>query len=100
MSPLAHTLPENFQADLTRAVAILQQAGCSAIFAFGSLVTGHFNADSDLDLAVVGCPPERFFQVVGQLMYTLEHSIDVVDLDTPNAFTNHLQQHGTLVRIG
>lgn len=86
--------------DLERAVAILKEGGCSAIFLFGSAVTGTMHAGSDLDLAVRGCPPQRFFHLFGRLLSDLEHSVDLVDLDVPSPFVEFLLTKGRMVQLG
>jgi len=48
-------LPENYQINLQRAVKILKEAGCTAVFLFGSLATGKIRDKSDIDLAIQGC---------------------------------------------
>ena len=55
--------------------------------------------ESDIDLAVRGCPPQRFFHLLGRLMINLEHRVDLVDLDVPTPFVEALLARGTLVRL-
>lgn len=87
--------------DIQRAVQILKAAGCAEVFVFGSTTTGHLRPDSDLDLAVRGCPPGEFFHLLGRLLLELDHSVDLINLDTPdNSFADRLQKEGVLVRIG
>ncbi len=88
-----------FEPDLRRAINILKTSGCSEVFVFGSLTDGRIRADSDLDLAVRGCPPGQFFHVLGQLLLELDHSVDLVNLDTSDAFADRLQKEGALVRV-
>jgi predicted nucleotidyltransferase len=94
------TLPKAFEQDITRAVKILKEYGCSEIFVFGSATTGMVREDSDLDLAVRGCPSGEFFHLVGELLFQLDHPVDLVDLDTQDPFAEHLQKEGALVRVG
>lgn len=101
-SPTVETLREaapSFWADLTRAHMILQEAGCTDIYVFGSLVSGRARSDSDIDLAVRGCPKGKFFHLLGQLMFQLEHPVDLVDLDGNHSFAEFLEREGGLVRI-
>ncbi len=45
------------------AILLKEQFGATRVFAFGSLVHGAwFHARSDIDLMVVGIPPEKFWQ--------------------------------------
>jgi predicted nucleotidyltransferase len=94
------SIPEYFQADVSRAVRILKEGGCTEIFLFGSRASGKARDGSDIDLAIRGCPPGHFFHLLGQLLLELDHSVDLVDLDTEDAFAQHLQKEGVLVRVG
>lgn len=86
--------------DIQRAIQILKAAGCSEVFVFGSAITGQIRPDSDLDLAVRGCPRGEFFHLLGQLLLELHRPVDLINLDTPDAFAHRLQKEGALVRVG
>jgi len=89
-----------FQEDIHRAVRILKEGGCSEIYLFGSGITGKIRVESDIDLAVRGCPQGRFFYLLGRLLWELDHPVDLVDLDAQDAFAQYLQKEGELLRIG
>lgn len=93
-------VPAVFQEDVSQAVRILKEGGCSEIYLFGSGVTGKMRVESDIDLAVRGCPQGRFFHLLGKLLWELDHPVDLVDLDTQDAFAEYLQKEGVLIRIG
>lgn len=93
-------ISEIFHADISRAVRILKEAGCSEIFLFGSAATGEVSTGSDIDLAVRGCPPGSFFHLLGRLFWELDHPVDLVNLDAQDPFAQHLQEEETLVRVG
>lgn len=88
-----------FQQDVAHAVEILKQEGCSEVYLFGSGAVGNVLDESDIDLAVRGCSPERFFRVFGMLLIELERSVDLVDLDTSNAFVQHLLKEERIIRL-
>jgi predicted nucleotidyltransferase len=67
---------------------------------FGSGITGKVRNESDIDLAVRGCPHGHFFHLLGRLLWELERPTDLVDLDAPDAFAQHLQTEGVLLRVG
>lgn len=92
-------IPEAFQPDIERAVKILKDGGCTEVFLFGSLAEGCSRADSDIDLAVRGCPPRDFLRIYGELMWRLEHKVDLVDLDVSHPFTKYLAQEGDMLRL-
>lgn len=93
-------LPDSHKADIERAVEILKASKCDQIFLFGSLVSGHFDSDSDIDLAIRGCPPGEFFNLLGQLLLALDHRVDLVNLDSHDAFAQFLKREGELIRVG
>jgi predicted nucleotidyltransferase len=93
-------IPTKYRRDVDRAVAILRGAGCSQVFIFGSLISAEIRDESDIDLAVRGCPRGRFFHLLGRLLLELEHPVDLVDLDKQDAFAHHLEQAGGLLQIG
>jgi predicted nucleotidyltransferase len=92
-------LPEIYQRDVSRAVEILKEAGCTQVFLFGSLATGEVQETSDIDLAVRGCPKGRFFHLLGQLLFELDHSVDLVSLDGQDDFARYLEKEGELLQI-
>jgi predicted nucleotidyltransferase len=88
-----------FQQDVTHAIEILKKEGCSEVYLFGSGAVGNVRDDSDIDLAVRGCPPARFFHVLGMLLMELERSVDLIDLDAPNAFVQYLLKEEKIIRV-
>lgn len=92
--------PPAFRADIQRAVAILKEGGCAEVHVFGSVAEGRLREGSDLDLAVRGCPPERFFPLLGRLLTELEHPVDLVDLDRDTRIAAFLTKHRLAVYVG
>lgn len=93
-------VPEGFREDITRAVRILKEEGCAEIFLFGSGAEGKVREGSDIDLAIRGCPPGHFFQLLGRLLWELNHPVDLVNLDTQDPFAQYLQKEGVLRQVG
>ncbi len=93
-------VPEVYEKDISRAVAILKAAGCSQVFLFGSLASGKVREGSDIDLAVRGCPQGSFFHLLGRLLLELDHSVDLVSLDRPDPFARYLETQGGLLQVG
>ncbi len=87
--------------DLERAVRLLEEAGCTAVYLFGSFADGTADEHSDIDLAVEGCPPGRFFALLGRLLREVQRPLDLVDLDaSTDPFVQRLRHGGELVRLG
>lgn len=93
-------IPYEYRADVARAVEICKAEGCRDVFIFGSVATGRHRPQSDLDVAVRGCPPERFYRLLGRLMDELSHPVNLVDLDIEIRVAEFLEQEGQLVRVG
>ncbi len=95
----AIAFPKAMEQDIQRAIEILREEGCSQVFLFGSATTGRLRAESDIDLAARGIPRGRFFSLMGRLLFELEHSVDLVDLDRQRDFAEHLKRENALVQI-
>jgi predicted nucleotidyltransferase len=92
-------IPDILQADVSKAVQILKEEGCTEVYLFGSGATGRVRAESDVDLAVRGCPQGHFFSIVGRLLWELERPVDLVNLDAQDAFAQYLEKAGELRRL-
>ena len=93
-------ITENYEKNIRQAVEILKEAGCREIFLFGSLAENRIREGSDIDIAVRGCPKEKFFHLLGKLLLKLDVDADLVDLDENDAFPRYLIQNERLVKIG
>ena len=56
-----------------------EEFGVEAVWLFGSAVEDEASA-RDIDLAVEGLRPERFFDFYGRLYFALPQPVDLVDL--------------------
>ena len=100
MSVSATSIPDEYRADVDRAVEICKEEGCRDVFIFGSVAAGQNRPRSNLDIAVRGCPPEHFYRLLGRLMDELSHPVNLVDLDIEIRVAEFLEQEGQLVRVG
>ena len=94
------TPAQGVKESLDRAVGILKEEGCTAVYVFGSAASGEMRDSSDIDLAVRGCPEGKFFHVLGRLLMELRWSVDLVDLDNGDPFAEYLEREGELQEIG
>jgi len=94
------SLPEDLKKEISVAAEILMQDGCREVYIFGSLAKGTFSAESDIDLAIVGLPKERFFATYGRILSQVHRRVDLVGLDYDSDFGNRLRSVGTLSRVG
>jgi predicted nucleotidyltransferase len=84
---------------VARAATSLRAEGASAVYVFGSRAMGASHAASDIDLAVEGLAPSRFFRALARACDAAGHEIDLIDLDEDNPFTRHLRRAGVLRRV-
>ena len=91
-------LPSDYKEDIEKATKMLTDSGCKEVYIFGSLAEGRSNENSDIDLAVRGCPPEKFYAILGKLLMELKHSVDLVDLDD-DSLGKFLIEKGTLINV-
>jgi len=85
---------------IERAAAALKAYGATEVYLFGSAASGRLREGSDVDLAVSGLPPDRFFQAMGPAGEQLDRPLNLVDLDEDTPFTRYLKEEGELQRVG
>jgi len=83
-----------------QAVAMLKASGAAEVYIFGSAAKDEMRDDSDIDFAVSGLPPERFFRALSAASRVLDRPLDLIDLDDPTPFTRFLKEEGELQRVG
>lgn len=99
MTEKINGISQDYQEDIDKAVKILKNEGCKVVFLFGSLVEGRFNEGSDIDLAIKGCPPGKFFRILGKLLLELNHTVDLIDLDKKSDFVQFIEREGILINV-
>lgn len=90
---------EDLKNILDRAAAALKAAGAREVYLFGSAASGTLHEGADIDLAVTGLPPEKFFRAMGEAAQILQRPLDLIDLDEKNLFTEYLKKKGKLLRV-
>lgn len=93
-------MDEELRQLIEKVVAVLKAAGAREVHMFGSAAQGTLRADSDVDLAVSGLPPEIFFRAMAQASDVLGRPLDLIDLDEPTPFTRYLREERELQRVG
>lgn len=97
---MATTMATTENEAITRASRILREQGATEVYLFGSAATGRLRDGSDIDLAIAGLPPERFFRAMGLAADVLDRPLSLVDLDEDTPFTRYLRADGGLQRVG
>jgi len=93
-------IPEKYQEDIKKAVIILKNEGCKAVYLFGSMVTGKIHQNSDIDIGITGLPAKNYFRVYAFLDKELSNKIDLVDFDLYKDLHNLLNSLGEVAEIG
>lgn len=78
---------------------ILKDEGCTDIYLFGSLAHGDYRENSDIDLVIIGCPPDKFFYLIGKLLMELHHNVDLINIDRQDSFSDYLINEGDLIHV-
>lgn len=79
--------------DLKRIEEISRRYGVGRVLLFGSSLRAD-NESRDIDLAVEGLEPRRFFRYYGELMMALSKPVDLVDLEADSGFNRLIRQEG------
>jgi predicted nucleotidyltransferase len=80
---------------LPAAAEILREHRLTEAYLFGSTVRGHARKHPDVDMAVAGCAPERFYRLAAELERAFGLPLDLVDLDrAPAAFAEAIRRGG------
>ncbi len=86
-------------ADVRQAAEVLRHEGAREVYLFGSTARGTSRVGSDVDLAVTGLPPARFFEAMARAAEQLNGPLDLVDLDEDTPFTRYLKEENELVHV-
>jgi len=74
---------------------LVGQHGGTSVRLFGSLARGDSGPESDVDLAVLGLPGERYFTALGELMGLFGGPVDLVRLEeAPPSLALRIQDEG------
>lgn len=88
------TMAESGLKDTIKAIA--REFQVAAVWMFGSALEDEKKA-TDIDLAVEGLEPNRFFEFYGRLFFKLPKPVDLVDLSKNPPIASIIRQKG--VRI-
>ncbi len=84
-----------------RGIAALREHGATEVYVYGSVVGDRWDPErSDIDFAVRGIPPERFYRAAADLMQSIGRDADLTDLDSGARFGLMLERRGKLTRVG
>jgi len=67
------------------------------ILLFGSNIHVSSGKSVDIDLAVEGIAAKNFFKFYGDLLFSLNKPVDLIDLTKNSPFTRFVQRQGILI---
>ena len=79
--------------DKATIIDIARRYGVRGILLFGSSADPKREAD-DIDVAVEGIVPERFFSFYGDLLFSLSKPVDLIDLSSDTKFNKLVYREG------
>ena len=84
------------KSDRQTILAVAQKYEMKHLYLFGSAAHGA-SSYNDIDLGVIGLAPQDYFKFYGELMTSLNHSVDLVDLTKQNRFNTLVTTDGELL---
>ncbi len=71
---------ESLKTELSKIVGISEEFGAKRVLLFGSCLEDIHSAQ-DIDIAVSGVEPGKFFKYYGKVSMAVDDEVDIVDLD-------------------
>ena len=80
---------------------LVDEFGATRIVLFGSLLSGRLEQQSDVDLAVRGIAPARYFDALARVTEILGRDVDLVELDRASAsLLRRIRETGEVLHAG
>jgi predicted nucleotidyltransferase len=88
---------EVFEHELAKIIRISKEFGVEQVILFGSCLEDIESAQ-DIDIAVKGVKPEKFFEMYGKILGVVDNEIDLIPLeDTREHFRKRILEKGKLL---
>jgi predicted nucleotidyltransferase len=88
---------EIFKKDLANIVRISKEFNAEKVYLFGSCLE-EVESAQDIDIAVKGVKPERFFEMYGKILSAVASEIDLVPMENiRNHFAKRILERGRLI---
>ncbi len=88
---------EIFKKALAKIIRISKEFGAEKVFLFGSCLE-EVESAQDIDIAVKGIKPEKFFEMYGKILGVVDNEIDLIPLeDTRKHFAKCIIKRGRLL---
>ncbi|MFQ5687206.1 MAG: nucleotidyltransferase family protein [Candidatus Scalindua sp.] len=88
---------EVLERELAKVVSLSKEFGAEKVLLFGSCLEDVESAQ-DIDIAVKGVKPEKFFEMYGRILSMVDSEIDLIPLeDTREHFAKRILEKGRMV---
>ncbi len=88
---------EVFERELDKIINISREFGAEKVLLFGSCLEKVESAQ-DIDIAVKGVKPEKFFEMYGKILGVIDSEIDLIPLeDTREHFSKRILEKGKVI---
>ncbi len=88
---------ETFEKDINEVIRISKEYGAEEVFLFGSCLE-EIESANDIDIAVKGVDPEKFFEMYGKILGAAENQIDLIPIEyVREHFAINILERGRLI---
>lgn len=88
---------EVLERELAKIVSLSKEFGAEKVLLFGSCLEDVESAQ-DIDIAVKGVKPEKFFEMYGRILGEVDSEVDLIPLeDTREHFAKRILEKGRLI---
>ncbi|MGR3178393.1 MAG: nucleotidyltransferase family protein [Candidatus Anammoxibacter sp.] len=88
---------EVLERELAKVVRLSKEFGAEKVLLFGSCLEDVESAQ-DIDIAVKGVKPEKFFEMYGRILGEVDSEVDLIPLeDTREHFAKRILEKGRLI---
>jgi len=88
---------EVLERELAKVVSLSKEFGAEKVLLFGSCLEDVESAH-DIDIAIKGVKPERFFEMYGRILGEVDSELDLIPLeDTREHFAKRILEKGKLL---
>ncbi|OPX23502.1 MAG: hypothetical protein B1H02_04900 [Candidatus Latescibacteria bacterium 4484_107] len=88
---------EVLEKQLAEIIGISKEFDVDKVWLFGSCLEG-LDSAQDMDIAVKGVKPDRFFEMYGRILSAVDREVDLIPLeDTREHFSKRILEKGRLI---
>ena len=88
---------EVFEKELAKIIIISKEFGAEKVLLFGSCLE-RVESAQDIDIAVKGVKPEKFFEMYGRILGVIDSEIDLIPLeDAREHFSKRILEKGKVI---